>query len=74
MDRARMRSHRPVRSERSEVSIGSPEIRQLVAFDWTLARTASVYRRFGSTLPLPRACRQRIFEIVAMRRPARGHG
>ena len=42
----------------------SPTIRQPAALDWTLARMASHRVLDFSTLPLPRAWGQRIFEIA----------
>ena len=62
----------PERAERPEAPVVSPKIGQLAALDWTLARTPSMHRRLASTLPLSRAWRQRILEIVVMRRPDEG--
>ena len=69
----------PCARERQKAPIVSPKIRQphaLIGPALSLPLSTSRASRAGplATLPLPRAWRQRTFEVVAMRRPVRGHG
>jgi len=69
----------PSATEREKAPIVSPKIRQphaLIgpALSLPLSPSRASRARPLATLPLPRAWRQRTFEVVAMRRPVRGNG
>jgi hypothetical protein len=69
----------PCAHERKQAPIVSPKIRQphaLIgpALSLPLSTSRASRARLPATLPLPRAWRQRILEVVVMRRPVRGHG